>query len=98
MQHETLARGRTDAVVVREAYVARRHARTLPAEEAASQVELQRVGPESPRRAEGFGAFSLGGILGEGQFGASAELFGQFDSIEVLDGLLPVAAQHPYFR
>ena len=98
VENEPFAGRRTDAVVVREAHVARCHPCARSAEEAAAQIERQRIGREGARRADGLGVFGFGGIFGEGQFGASPELLGQQNGIEILDGLTAVAAQNPYFR
>ena len=42
--------------------------------------------------------FEVRGVRGFGQFGPSAELFGQFDGVEIGNVLFPVAAQYFYFR
>ena len=95
---ESFARRRADAVVVREADIARRRAGAFAAEETAAEVERERRGGQRPGGADCRCPFEVRGVRGFGQFGPSAELFGQFDGVEIGNVLFPVAAQYFYFR
>ena len=95
---QPLARGRADAVVVREADVVRCAACALAAEDAASQVQRERRGNDGARRADRHGTLQVGAVGGVGQHGASAEFGGQLHGVEVGDVLFAVAAQNAYFR
>mgnify|MGYP001771549904 CR=1 FL=1 len=92
---ETLAHGRSDAVVVREAYRALRDAGALAAEEAAPQVEREGMRGERARGTPLRGAsdgFRRLVVAGSRQDGTSPEFGGQFHGVEVRNGLPAVAA------
>ena len=92
---ETLAHGRSDAVVVREAYRALRDAGALAAEEAAPQVEREGMRGERARGTPLRGAsdgFRRLVVAGSRQDGTSPEFGGQLHGVEIRNGLPAVAA------
>lgn len=94
-QDEPLARGRADAVVVREADAARCAPGTFAAEETAAQVEREGLRRDRARRADRCSLLHIPAFpvrRGFVQFGTSAEGRGQLHGVEVRDILLPVAA------
>ena len=97
---EPFARGRSDAVVVRETDRAGGDAGALAAEQAAPQIEREGGCGDRLRGADRRGAcqrrtlFVVGRL---GQFGAAAELFGQTDRVQIGNILPSVAAPDDEF-